>query len=216
MTRPQLTSLYTTGPRRPNGTENVTIIPCGIQTGSGTFTFWNGVHSRFRHGERRHHRVQQPRLAQVASREHDAAGLKAKGDRCRLGVQVVVSVSRLPTSLPSRMASPLVQPVERQIGSISDNGAGVNLGNPVSGVAPNMTPASTFYGSTLWSRCLQRAPPTPIVTGPGNNDIKTLFIGSDLGRLLGLPPPSSSSATALGAGCGTTSMTGRCAAASSS
>ena len=38
LTSAQLTSLFCTGPQIIGGVE---IVPCGIQTGSGTFTFWN-------------------------------------------------------------------------------------------------------------------------------------------------------------------------------
>lgn len=51
LTRAQLTSIYSGATRQeidPDGAgpaPAVTIIPCGIQTGSGTFSFWNTAHA---------------------------------------------------------------------------------------------------------------------------------------------------------------------------
>ena len=94
------------------------------------------------------------------------------------------------------------------IGSISDNGAGVNLGNPVSGTAPNMLPASTFYSSSIFGRDVYNVLPTAFVTGGGNNDLKTLFIGTTSGVCSSTSIIQQFGYLSLGANCGTTTLTG--------
>jgi len=209
LTRPQLTSLYTTGSLSvSNGTENVTIIPCGIQTGSGTFTFWNGVHAAA--GTENAATTVCNLLGGTGRiQEHDAAGLKAKGDLAAAGVQVVVGFSAANFVAKSNgvaIGNPATFSVG--IGSISDNGAGVNLGNPVTGTAPNMLPVSTFYSSSIFGRDVYNVLPTAFVAGPGNNDLKTLFIGSTSGVCSATAIVQQFGYLSLGASCGSTSMTG--------
>ena len=209
LTRPQLTSLFTTGSIIvANGTENVTIIPCGIQTGSGTFTFWNTVHAASA-TENAATTVCNNLGGTGRVQEHDAAGLKAKGDLAAAGVQVVIGFSAanyIAKSNGVAIGNPALSNVG--IGSISDNGAGVNLGNPVSGVAPNVVPASSFYSSNIFGRDVYNVLPTSIVTGPGNNDVKTLFIGSTSGVCSRSATIQQFGYLSLGAACGSTTMTG--------
>ncbi len=211
LTRPQLTSLYTTGSLVvSNGTENVTIIPCGIQTGSGTFTFWNTVHNATA-TENAATTVCNNLGGTGRVQEHDAAGLKAKGDLAAAGVQVVIGFSAanyIAKSNGVAIGNPTTFNVG--IGSISDNGAGVNLGNPIAAgsTAPNLLPASSFYSSSIFGRDVYNVLPTAFVTGGGNNDLKTLFVGSTSGVCSSTAIIQRFGYLGLGAACGSTSMTG--------
>ncbi len=214
LTRPQLTSLYTNGSIvASNGTENVTIIPCGIQTGSGTFTFWNTVHAASA-TENAATTTCNNLGGTGRVQEHDAAGLKAKGDLANTatpGVQVVIGFSAanfIAKSNGVAIGNPATFNVG--LGSISNNGAGVDLGNPVTvgTVAPNLTPSTTFYGSTIFGRDVYNVLPTAFVTGGGNNDLKTLFIGTTSGVCSSTTIIQQFGYLSLGASCGSTSMTG--------
>lgn len=211
LTRPQLTSLYTTGSLVVNnGTENVTIIPCGIQTGSGTFTFWNSVHAAA--GTENAATTACNNLGGTGRvQEHDAIGLKAKGDLAAAGVQVVVGFSAanyISKANGVAIGDPIA--VNVGLGSISDNGAGVNLGNPIDAATsvPNLAPASNFYSSSIFGRDVYNVLPTAFVTGGGNNDLKTLFVGPASGVCSSTSIITQFGYLSLGASCGSTSMTG--------
>ena len=174
LTKDQLTSLFTTGAQNIGG---VNFVPCGIQTSSGTYKFWNSVTDATAAQE----------AAAVAScptrlEENDANGLKTAGDSLADGTEVVVGFSAAAFTAKSNGVaynSPtgLTMPSEVGIGSISDNGTGVNLGSPVSGTAPNITPNSAFFNDAKFGRYVYFVLPTSVATGAGNAAIKSMFVG---------------------------------------
>ena len=214
LTRPQLTSLFTTGSLVvSNGVENVTIIPCGIQTGSGTFTFWNTVHAASA-TENAATTVCNNLGGTGRVQEHDAIGLKAKGDLANAatpGVQVIIGFSAanyIAKANGVAIGNPIA--VNVGIGSISNNGAGVDLGNPIDNTTsvPNLAPAASFYSSSIFGRDVYNVLPTAFVTGGGNNDLKTLFIGSTSGVCSSTSIIQQFGYLSLGASCGSTTLTG--------
>jgi hypothetical protein len=101
-------------------------------------------------------------------------------------------------------------PTAVKLGSITDNGAGVNIGNPVTGTAPNVVPASSFYSDATFGRNIYTVWPTTTITGLGNNDIKSMVVGSTSSLC---SAAATATATAfgflsLGANCGTTTTKG--------
>lgn len=214
LTRQQLQSLYSGGNGSSlvvsNGTENVTIIACGIQTGSGTYKFWQGTALAVT-------AAQDDAATSVCNalgtgarlEENDAAGLKAKGDLVPAGTQVIVGFSAsnfVAKSNGVATNNPATSNVG--IGSISDNGSGVNLGNPVTGAAPTMAPAATFYNSSIFGRNVYNVLPTAFATGAGNNDYKTLFVGTGSAICQATTTIQTFGYLTLGAGCGTTTLQG--------
>lgn len=209
LTRAQLTSLFTTGPQVIGG---VNIIPCGIQTGSGTFAFWQTVTTATTTQENaatatcRNATVTPTGDGRV--QEHDSAGLKAKGDAL-VGSQVIIGFSAANyvaqgNDVGSRDLSPGVQ-----LGQISDNGSGTNLGLPYTGTIPNLVPSGTFYNDAVFGRNVYNVFDTARVTGFGNNDIKTLFVGPTSSICSG---PAQTTVNLFGyftpAACGSTTLTG--------
>lgn len=176
LTRAQLTSLFTTGAQTINGVE---LVPCGIQTGSGTYAFWQTVTTAS---------ASQENTATTACnnagngqrlQENDAAGLKAKGDSAALaGKQVVVGFSAANFISQSNGVASSQLAAGVDLGSISNNGSGTDLGKPYQGTAPTMTPRAAFYGDSVFGRTVYNVFDTARVTGFGNNDVKTLFVGS--------------------------------------
>jgi len=180
LTRAQLTSLFTTGVQVIGG---VRILPCGIQTGSGTFAFWNTVTSATTPQENTTTTECNNLLGVGArSQENNGDDLKARGDAADAavnGTQVIIGFSAGAFIAKSNLVAPGVPPAGVGIGSISDNGSGTNLGSPVVGIAPNLTPSGTFYGDAIFGRSVFNVFPTSVITSAfGNDDLKSLFVGA--------------------------------------
>lgn len=186
LTQQQLNTLFTTGPQTIGG---VRIVPCGIQTGSGTFQFWNSVTGASTTQEATAtalcNGLGQPGVGGRAQ-ESDGPDLKLRGDAlaaipAEVNSQVIIGFSAGQfIARSNNVAAPNPGPGVL-IGSISDNGLGVNLGSPTTGTAPNLAPNGTFFADNRFGRLVYNVFPTSIVTGPGNNDLKSLFVDSDPG-----------------------------------
>jgi len=174
LTRAQLTSLFTTGAQTIGG---VNIIPCGIQTSSGTYAFWNTVTTATPGQESAATTTCNNAGTGARLQENDAAGLKAKGD-AQVGSQVVVGFSVPVFIAQSNGVSPSQLATGVDLGSISDNGGGTNLGQPYSGTAPSLVASPAFFGDAWFGRPVYNVFDTQRVTGFGNNDLKSLFVGA--------------------------------------
>lgn len=175
LTRAQLTTLFTTGPQTING---VRIVPCGIQTSSGTYSFWNTVTTATTATEPTG-TAECNALAGGRLQENDGVDLKAKGDLVAAGDQVIVGFSAGAFIAKSNGYATPVPPAGVGMGSISNNGSGTDLGSPVTGTAPNLTPVSAFFSDSVFGRKVYNVFPTSVITGPGNADLKAMFVDSD-------------------------------------
>lgn len=180
LTRAQLDSLFTTGPATIDG---VLLIPCGIQTGSGTYQSWlstAGVTSTEEATA-----VAQCLTYGARSQENDASALKTLGDAADAAVdgsQVIIGFSASAYIAKSNgVAEPNPQTYNVGIGSISNNGSNVNLGSPITGTAPALTPSSTFYLDNTFGRKVFNVVPSLIIDDFGNDDLKSIFVDSDPG-----------------------------------
>ncbi|MDO8362472.1 MAG: hypothetical protein Q7V88_06210 [Actinomycetota bacterium] len=177
LTRAELTSLFTTGPQVIAG---VRIVPCGIQTSSGTYAFWNTVTTASASAENTATtecnallgRAQENHGDELQARGDALAALPGhSGDQVVIGFSAGSFVSKANGVAPGNNAAALM-------GSISNNGSGVNLGSPVTGVAPNLVPAAAFFGDSVFGRNVYNVFPTSVITSAfGNDDLKTLFSG---------------------------------------
>jgi hypothetical protein len=176
-TKAQLTTLFTTGPQTFGGVE---VVPCGIQLGSGTYSSWNGMTTATAAQEASATAVCEAAGTVGRLQENDAAALKAKGDAL-VGKQVIIgfSVANFIAQGNGVALSQLAAGVD--LAGISNDGTGANLGAPytTTGVAPALVyaPSATFYASTVFGRNVYNVFDTARVTGFGNNDIKSLFVG---------------------------------------
>ncbi len=187
LTRAQLTTLFTTGPQTIDG---VRIVPCGIQTSSGTFEFWNRVTTATVAQEATattlcNGLVPDP-LTGGRAQESDGVDLKNRGEALAAlagesNSQVIVGFSAGQFVARSNGFATPAPPAGVGIGSISDNGSGVNLGSPITGTAPNLAPSSTFFSDSVFGRRVFNVFPTAVITGPGNADLKSLFVDTDAG-----------------------------------
>jgi hypothetical protein len=175
LTKAQLTSLFTTGPQVIGG---VRIVPCGIQTGSGTHAFWTtqlGVTATEATATTECNNLLG---VGVRAEENDGTALKARGDLVAAGDQVIIGFSAGAFIAKSNLVAPGAPPAAVGMGTISDNGAGTNLGSPVAGTAPNLTPSATFYNDATFGRDVYNVFPTAVIASAfGNDDLKTLFAG---------------------------------------
>lgn len=184
LTRAQLTSLFTTGPQTING---VNVIPCGIQLGSGTKGFWDTVTTATAAQEDA--ATAQCRAlvgtlngstfsgdANGRLEENKADQLKAKGDAAPAGSEVVIGFSAAKfISYSNGVAQPYLA-TGVDLGTISDNGSGVNLGKPYAGTAPNLTPNNTFYSDATFGRRVYYVVDTGRLNGFGDLGLKGLFV----------------------------------------
>jgi hypothetical protein len=184
LSRAELTTLFTTGPTTIGG---VRIVPCGIQTGSGTFTFWNTVTTANTTQENTATTLCNNLLGVgVRAQENDGIDLKARGDAlaaipAEVNSQVVIGFSAAAFIAKSNLVATPTPPAGVTIGSISNNGSGVVLGSPVVGTAPTLTPNATFFNDAVFGRKIYNVFPSTVITNPGNNDLKSIFVDTDPG-----------------------------------
>lgn len=157
----------------PDGTGTVTIIPCGIQKGSGTFQSFQGVISQPTAGDDTKEGVATAQCNNMSNgsltggaRVQESKGdlLKQKGDWLNASPStlagtdfvVVSGFSAAAYIAQSNGVAPANGVSNITIGGISDNGltgtGGTDLGSPVSGTAPNMVPRATFYNDSTFGR----------------------------------------------------------------
>ena len=177
-TRAQITSLYTTGPQTINGVE---VVPCGIQLGSGTYQSWLSMTAATAPQD-------DASTATCAAagtttgriQENDAAALKMKGDGL-VGKQVIIGFSAANFIAQGNGVALSQLAAGVDLGTISDDGTGANLGVAYTTSTVNnatlYAPSATFYASTVFGRNVYNVFDTARVTGIGNNDIKSLFVG---------------------------------------
>ena len=181
LTRTQLTTLFSTGATTIGG---VRILPCGIQTSSGTYSFWNSAANVSAAQEAVGTNECNNLLgAGVRAEENTPGDLKARGDAAEAavpGTEVIIGFSAANFIAKSNGASAGGVTAGVGIGGISDNGSGTNLGSPVVGSAPTMTPNPTFYNDGTFGRRVYNVVRTSLLGGlPGANaDLKTMFVGA--------------------------------------
>ncbi len=222
LTRAQLISIYTNGFLTVGG---VRIVPCGIQTNSGTKAFWqsgplNGMTDPTENtGTTECNNATTTSLPGNRIEENSPVALKAKGDSAAMTnsancpaaspCQVIVGMSAGSFIAQTNGVSPNNTAVGVDLGAVTDNGAGTNLGVPYTGTAPNLVPSATFYADTTFGRDVYVVVDSAKVTNPGNNNLKSLFVGS------GSAMCSSAAQTRINAfgfltpaGCGSTTLKG--------
>lgn len=178
-TRAQITTLFTTGAQVIDGVE---VIPCGIQLGSGTYSSWNGMTTATADQEAAATLTCNTAGNGSRLQENDGAALKAKGD-AQPGKQVIVgfSVGNFVAQGNGVALSQLAEGLN--LAAISDDGTSANLGMPYTtstvGDTTVYAPATAYYASTVFGRLVYNVFDTARVTGFGNRDIKTLFVGAD-------------------------------------
>jgi hypothetical protein len=178
-TRAQITTLFTTGPQTINGVE---VVPCGIQLGSGTYSSWNGMTTATTGQEAAATATCEAAGTVGRIQENDAAALKAKGDSTALaGKQVIIGFSAANFIAQGNGVALSQLAAGVDLGTISNDGTGANLGaayttSTVDG-ATVYAPSAVFYASTVFGRNVYNVFDTARVTGFGNNDVKSLFVG---------------------------------------
>lgn len=215
LTSAQLNTLFTAGPQVINGVE---IVPCSIQSGSGTYQSWNtavGVTAAQMSAATATCRAAGP-TPPGEIQENDGNGLRTRANAFP-GKQVIIGFSAANFIAQSNG----VVTSQLTLGGV-DLGEIVvpagNLGKPYIGSGSSLSPSSTFYDNTTFGRTVYNVVQGSKITGPGNNDLKLMFART----ALGVPQVCSATAQATvnaygfaslpagpGAGtCGDTSLTG--------
>lgn len=221
LTTGQLTSLFATGPQIINGK---LIVPCGIQDGSGTFTFWNtalGTTATEATGTAPCNGIGGVPNGDGRLQESKADQLKTKGDLLQTlslpacdgvpggspvscaGAQVIAGFSASAYIAAGNGVSSTGFEASVHMGTIT------GVGTPVNGTAPALSANAAFYGSGTFGRDVYNVLPKDTV-----DDIasvaREMFVGPD-------SKVCSDAAEAivadfgfltLGANCGSTSLMG--------
>lgn len=172
LTSAQLNLLFTAGPQVIGGVE---IVPCGIQTGSGTYASWNTALGITAAQETTATTTCNAAGSGARLQENDGNGLKAKGDAL-VGKQVIVGFSA--ANFISQSNGVVTSQLPSPAGTV-DLGAIDALGKPYTGTAPSLVPAAGFYDDATYGRTVYNVLPTSKVGGlaSANQDIKSMFVG---------------------------------------
>jgi hypothetical protein len=195
LSRGQLSTLFKGGTSSSINVGGVKIIACGIQSGSGTGSFWNGRTTA--NATQDTDATTVCRNAVIAAavsgsqpdgrlQENNGVQLKAAGDAVAAlagesNTQVIIGFSAGAFIAKSNGKGLPLPPAGVAIGSISDDnvaGGGANLGSPVTGTAPNLAPSSTFFANTNFGRTIYNVVPSAVIDDAAPNATKGLFVGS--------------------------------------
>jgi len=197
LTRKQLIDAYDNSTLEtipdPDGSGTLTLVPCGIQTGSGTHQFWRDT--VLQSNTANEAAATATCTPNAASRLQESKGdqLKIKGDALDVTLNdfvVITGYSAAAYIAQSNLRSAPNGFADVQIGSISDDSTtgsgGVNLGSPVAGTGSNLTPNATFYASAGVGRDVYNVVRRSLIvnTGTGNplnNSYVALFADTDPG-----------------------------------
>lgn len=159
------------------------VIPCGLNTSSGTHAFWRdtalAVTTTQENNATNHCNTLGGTVASTRIEEHDSAALVAKANSLGGNAMYIAGHSASTWIAQKNGVAPSRLGVGADLGDVSDNGSGANLGTPVNGTAPNMTPNSSFYNDPTFGRYVynvfdsNRVQPGTI----GNAGLKQMFVG---------------------------------------
>jgi hypothetical protein len=197
-----LVSIYTTGSGNFDSTGTactagtagcVRIIPCGIQTSSGTHKFWVGQNAASPgvlgvYATEATATTECNNLlgAGVRAEENSGDALKARGDAlaattANAGDEVIIGFSAASWTAKVNGAAPPAGASNVTLGSITDNGAGVALGSPVvaSGSPVTYSANPTFFNDATFGRRVYFVLPYSVINSAfGNDALKSMFAGS--------------------------------------
>lgn len=186
LTRAQLQTIFTTGSLTVGG---VRIIPCGIQTSSGTHATWVSQALGVTAGQEDAATNECDTLINPAtsaafdrSQENEGPALKARGDAADAasnGTQVIIGFSGAAWVAKSNgLGTPAPGPGVG-MGAITDDGSGNNLGVPVTGSGTNWTPVASFYDNATFGRTVYNVVSRARINSAGatNLDLKGMFSG---------------------------------------
>jgi hypothetical protein len=203
------------------------IIPCGIQTGSGTYQSWNTSNglpatagsdtgTAFCNTG-----LVNPAIPDLGGRLQESNGpeLKLKADVLATTSDPICDGTPGGPSVSCANAQVIVgfsasQFVARSNGVAAPApGPGVALGAingavPVNGTAPNLTPNAALYNNPTFGRDVYNVLPAETVDDIGNVQIQTMFVGPTSSVCQASATIAQFGFLPLGANCGSTTLTG--------
>jgi hypothetical protein len=222
LTKAQLLTLYTDGQLTVGSTR---IIPCGIQTGSGTFQFWNQFVQQNFGSSGQSFATENAATAECRNlvtasddgngrlQESKIGPLKDKGDVAPANTQVIVGYSVgnfiAQQNLRAEGIPAGVRPLDlnaggnaTDLGIISDTFA--EKGYDLVGAGPNVTPDTGYYATNA-GRFIGYVLSTTILTEPGELELKAMFT-NDLGEGLPTNDPNTSTVAVICSTAATTTL----------
>lgn len=171
LTPGQITQIFQNGRTTING---VSILPCGIQTGSGTYASW--LSSAGVTAAEDDAATAECNALLGRAQENDADELVARGDladAAQDGTQVIIGFSAGAfIAKANGVADPAI-PAGLEMGTIT------TVGTPVDGSGANRTPNATFFANPTYGRTVYNVVPSVLINSPGptNLGLKGLFRG---------------------------------------
>lgn len=161
----------------------VLFIPCHIQIGSGTRNSWSAAVGVVNSEMDTASTTCTNTGVQGLLQESKPSELKAKGDAwaaANPGVpaQFIVGHSASAFVAQSRGAAPSFLAAGVDLGSITDNGSGTNLGKPYTGSGATAAASPTFYNDSTFGRFVYNVVSTARITSAiGNLSLKQMLRG---------------------------------------
>lgn len=159
------------------------IIPCQIQSGSGTRGAWQtalGVaDATMETAGTQCKGVGTFPTTDNNVEENKPSQLKQKGDAIGGNNQYIVGMSAAVFVAMNKGVSPSFLASGVDLGNISNNGSGVDLGKPYTGTGATAAPASSYYSDATFGRYIYNVVPTSKITSAiGNLGLKAMFRSS--------------------------------------
>lgn len=225
LTPAQLNSLHLTGPQLISGT---VIIPCGIQTGSGTYQSWmtaigvsvsplgQDVGTTFCNTV-----IAPGGVPDVGGRLQENNGpeltikanaLATTSDPICDGVAGGAAVSCANAQVIAGFSASQFIARSNNVGS-PNPGPGVALGqingtDPINGTAPNLTADPVFYANTTFGRDVYNVVASEVLAAPADARIVSMFVGPTSAVCSATTTIQLHGYLSLGANCGSTTLTG--------
>ena len=182
LTRAQLQSVYA-GPASGTVINGVNIVACGIQNGSGTKGFWDGIIGGATNegvATATCNAATTTTNADGRIEENNGTTLAQKAAALPSGTQVISGFSAGSFIAQSNGVSPNSLPAGNgvQLGSISDDGTGANLGAPAVPSGGKLSASSTFYASTVFGRNVYYVLDSARLAAPGSAGLKAMFVST--------------------------------------
>jgi hypothetical protein len=172
LTPAQIQNLFTTGRQTIDG---VSILPCGIQTSSGTYQFWLGASGVSASQEAAATLECNNLVGGARAQENDGVDLKTRGDLADAavnGTQVVIGFSAGAYVAKTRGVAEPTPPAGVTMGTVT------GVGVPVLGSGATIAPNPAYYSNSTFGRNVYNVFATAVIASAfGNQDLKTLFVG---------------------------------------
>jgi hypothetical protein len=208
------------------GGVSVKVLACGLQTGSGTKTTWDGFVGTNTTNEPNATKVCNDlaftsgdgvlQVGGTRMQENDAPALASKGQAfadANPGEKFIAIAAFSASAWVSKskgLATPSPVGTNVALATMSSDAltGGANLGAPTTGSGSTAAPSATYYASTKFGRDVYNIVRTSALGTPGTRSIKEMFVGPSSAVCSATTIIQAYGFLSLGTSCGSTAITG--------